>query len=89
MNNVAISKIEVTINKKTLELTLEEAKELKEILNEVFEKAMPVVPVVEPVPQPIYIPNPQPYRWYQWEITCTDPNSTTGTLCLARNQDNN
>ena len=67
MSEISISKINIRIGKKEVELTPDEAKELQEILNETFGKKEIVYipspyPVVQPV-QPVY----PPYRY--WEIT--------------------
>jgi hypothetical protein len=57
---VEISKVNIKIGKKEIELSVEEAKELKEILNETFgEKGV----VYIPQPYPVY---ERPWRWRYW-----------------------
>lgn len=57
-NKVKINKIEIDLGEKTLELTLEQAKKLKDLLNETFSEN-------KVIKEKEYIPYPYPYRpWY-------------------------
>ncbi len=56
MNKIEVSKVEIKIGKKIIPLSLEEAKELKDILNETF-----------PDPSPTIINN-YPNRWWHEPI---------------------
>ena len=66
---IEVSKIVVKMGKKEVELSLAEALELKELLNETFGKKetvfIPSSPTVIPYPYPV---RPWPYRY--WEVTC-------------------
>jgi len=67
MELVKISKIELVVNDKKIELTINEAMELKDLLNKTFEKEK-----VEFVPYPVY-PSYPVYPWWQsppYTITC-------------------
>ena len=59
MEKVTISKIELIVNDKKIELTINEAMELKDLLNKTFEKEK-----VEFVPYPVY-PSYPVYPWWQ------------------------
>ena len=68
-NEIKISKIEIKIGQKKLELTLEEARELKEILNKTFPDRYDFQ-----VTYPIYITQPnyiQPL-WHKWDVICSN-----------------
>ena len=74
MEKVTISKIELIVNDKKIELTINEAMELKDLLNKTFEKEK-----VEIIPYPVY-PSYPVYPWWQsplytitydaWTTTC-------------------
>lgn len=83
MNQVTVSQIEINVNGKTVKLSLEEAMELKRILNDTFPEKTIQFPIT--IPQPIYIPYETPYRWRYWDGTYI---TTSGTLCLTSNQVN-
>jgi hypothetical protein len=61
MTEVSISKICIKIGEKEVELSPDEAKELQEILNDMFGKRETVY---VPQPYPVY---PNPYRY--WSVT--------------------
>lgn len=63
-SEMKIEKISIKMGDKTVELTLEQAKELKDILNDTFPE--PVVNQPATFPYPIYIERPYPY-WKQWD----------------------
>lgn len=67
---IKISKIEIQIGPKKLELTLEEARELKDILNKAFPDRYDFQ-----VKYPIHINPPErtytPY-WHKWDVICSD-----------------
>ena len=70
MSEVKIKNVEIKIDKKTINLSLEQAKELKAALDDLFQPS----PVWY---YPVYSPQPQ---WdYTYEIG-TDPNA--GNICL-------
>ena len=71
MEKVTISKIELIVNNKKIELTINEAMELKDLLNKTFEKEK-----VEFVPYPVY-PSYPVYPWWQGTYTITDAAWTT------------
>ncbi len=77
-------KIKLKIKDVEIELTEKEAKELKEILNEIYpEKEIKVIKEKEYIPYPYYPPiiiNPEPYKWDQWEVTWD--NDITGQPLL-------
>lgn len=83
-NEIKISKISLTIAGKTLELSLEEAKELQEVLDKTFPK-----PSMQCISQwipstPIIIQRDYLWEspWRKWEITCLTPSYTsTGSTC--------
>ena len=75
--NISIGKVELEINDKVIRLSLGEAKELKNILDELF-------------PQPTYIPsqpiyyNPNPWRyWEPYYTTCGGSIEADNTLRLT------
>lgn len=89
-NEVKISKISIEIGKKTIELSIEEAKELKSALDGIFEKAIEVKVVEKietiPYPYPVY-PHyitwcDTPVRYGKTEITC-DVSKQTLTCCVS------
>lgn len=69
-NKVEISKINIKIGDKEIPLTLEEAQELRQILDETFGQKM----VVYPSP-PIYIERPYPRPWRYWDTSVTWSNT--------------
>ena len=74
MEKVEISKVTLKVGGKDIELTLEQARELKDVLGELFpEKANPLGPI-----QPILIEPCWPRPWEQWQTWC----SGTGTLAI-------
>lgn len=78
---IKITNIKITLTGKTIELTLDEAKELQKALNETFpEKEIRYIPT-----QPIIIERNVPiWPWRpaspMWEVTC---ESRSNTLCLS------
>ena len=63
--NVKVSNISIKIGKNKITLTLDEAKELKELLNETFGDKETVY---IPQPYPIY---ERPWRWEYWDVYYT------------------
>lgn len=61
-----LEKIIISVSGRKLELTLEEARELKRILNETFEPVTTWHPPIVIERQPNYVP-----RYVPWEVTCT------------------
>ena len=81
---ISISKIQIKIGNKALDLTLEEARELKDILNTTFPEKE-VIPGIYPLPcpSPIIIERPiQPYYKY-WEYKYVWKGKNTGTAILS------
>lgn len=75
--SVRVSNVTIELKKRTLELTLDEARELQRLLNDVFPIACPNTPQV-----PIIIERPV-WPWYPgptWTVTC---DASTETLCLT------
>jgi len=72
MSKIEIQKIVIQIGKKEVSLTIEEAKELQNILDQTFGKKetvyIPSYPII--IEKPIY----PPYRWWQVEY---EDNSRT------------
>ena len=64
-----IQKIKIKIDKKEIDLSLEEARELKQLLEDLFGK-VEYIPM--PYPQPVY-----PYRYW---VTYTSGTDVTCTL---------
>jgi len=82
--NVKVSNINIKIGKKEVTLTLEEAKELRELLNETFgDKETMYVPN----PYPVYPIWERPCRWYYWDVTYHTTN-TDGENTWGRSTDN-
>lgn len=75
-NKVEISKINIKIGDKEIPLTLEEAQELRQILDDTFGQKMVVYPST-----PIYIERPRPWRY--WEPTITWTTTTSGISSKA------
>lgn len=61
-----LEKIIISVSGRKLELTLEEARELKRVLNETLEPVVTWHPPIIIERQPTYIPLYAP-----WEVTCT------------------
>ena len=87
-NKIAITKIEINIGDKKIELSIEDAMELKRILNDTFPDKVPYCPP----PCPIIIHEPCK-RWNDWDIIYTDNTSgthdgiqSTYTLCLNKEE---
>ena len=81
MSEVSISKINIKIGKKEVELTPDEAKELQEILNETFGKKETVY-----IPgSPIYIERPYIRPYPYWTVTYGNTSQPTsgGTLTYS------
>jgi len=77
-NKVEVKKIVLQIGKKEIPLSLDEAKELKNILADIFEKPDVYIPYPT-YPYPVY-----PYRYHYW--TCDDTIPTRYTItCNSAN----
>ncbi len=79
-DTIKVETIKIQIGRKTLELTPEELRELRDVLDATFpkpkkESVMPYYPVI------IHEPSPRP--WKYWEVTC-DAKSHSATLCCSR-----
>lgn len=77
-NKVELSNIVFKIGDKKIDLTLEEAKNLQDLLNNNFgvATAQPYIPYIPIMPYAPYYP-PEPYRWQEWEGRY---DTTGGTL---------
>jgi hypothetical protein len=62
-----ITKIEIEIDDKVIELNVKQAKELKSILADMFSE-----PTITSVPYPVYID--RPWRW--WDTTWSNTSNT-------------
>ena len=80
-NNVEIKKIILKIGKKEIPLSLEEAKELKRILADMFEK-QDVIIVGQPYPAYPYLVYPRKYTYWTWNDT-----SSVGSYTLTCNSE--
>jgi hypothetical protein len=82
---IKIEHVRIKLGKRTLELTVEEAKELRDVLNDAFPEAQRSEPVTVPVPYPVPIPKkpfdegdspwlPKPWRRkpLPWEVDRLD-----------------
>jgi hypothetical protein len=69
---IQIKEIVIKIGDKDIELTPDEARELKTILDELFDKKGMVIPTFVPIPYPVY-PIVPTYPWSQgtWVVTGT------------------
>ena len=83
-DKIEISKVEIKMGKHTFNLTLDQARSLKKILNDTFpEKETQFVPTpypVYPTPYPVYPPVYPQYN--EWIITCGG-TEIDNTLCLS------
>ena len=71
---VSIEKVNIKIGKEEIPLTPKQAKELRDLLNDLFgETRKEYVPY--PYPYPVY---PYYRRWDYWTVTCGD-DTTGGT----------
>lgn len=70
-----IKKVEIVIGEKRLELSIDELRELKDLLNELFSDNKPVY-------VPISVPEPRPLPWKWWEPIWVGTGSSTGTLSI-------
>lgn len=75
-NEIKIGKIEIIVKDKKLELSIADAKELRDILNKTFEeKGVQYIPYTPYIPYPVYVdrilPAPMitPY-WERWTTIC-------------------
>lgn len=74
-DKVEVSKIVLGIDGKKIELSLEQARELSQLLNNLFGEQ---VKIISPITYPIYIPYPTyPRRYPYWEITWGETTSNT------------
>jgi len=89
MDNI-IKELKLQLGQKEVVLTMDEAKKLKEALDELFDKEIINVPTPYPLPYPVY---PEPWHWRRpyepiWTTTtgCTvryDSNTSAMTLKVA------
>ncbi len=75
--NITVSKIDIKIGAKTISLSLDELKELREVLNNLFPESVRFVPTY-PVTIPYFFYPSEPYKWGGWETICQgDSNEIT------------
>lgn len=79
---VKISKVEINIGDKTIELSLKEAEELREILNETFGKTTVINPSPTIIREPVYAPR-YPNYWTVSNISSTTAVSKTSNGVLS------
>ena len=83
---VKISQIKIDVNGKELSFSLKEAKQLKEILDDLFQTK--TVNIKEIIRERDYYPWIPQRPYHGWQVTC-DSNSSdikgTQTLCLSTN----
>ena len=86
MSRNMIRKIELDLDGKRVSLTLEQAKKLKDVLNELFGEKIIKVKEKEyiPYPQPYPIEPYRPWRPWRWERELPCYKTTGGTLCNYR-----
>lgn len=77
---IKVTKIEIRIGNKTLSLSPEEMKELKEILNDTFPNPVQIYP-----PAPIIIERPvyPHWPWRTWDVTWAGSSNDSQTMCLS------
>ena len=63
-NKVEIKKVVLEVGGKEIQLTIEEAKELQELLNKTFGENKNTITI--PCPYPVY----PDYPWRLWRVTC-------------------
>ena len=73
-SKVEISKVSVKIGEQAIELTLEQAKELRDILNDTFGEKVVVRPY-----SPIIIDRPYPYVYPHWTVYATSVSNEPST----------
>ena len=93
MNQVTVDKIQLTIGGKVIELTIEQAKDLKKILNDLWpEQTITITPQpyresptyhVVPWPETPVHPTVDPYPWWTRPIITYCQSDNTNVLCLA------
>lgn len=89
MKEVKISKIEIKLGDRKLEFTVEEAKQLKELLESIFGAT---TTIIKEKGDPIYIPyifwpyheDPYVYPKSPWTITYGPFEGSTQTLCCSK-----
>lgn len=80
MSKAKINKINITVGSNELELTLEQARDLKKILDELFPAPyIPSAPII--IERDRWIPQPQP-QWPTWEPNIICKSSEWATLSL-------
>lgn len=75
---IKVKAVEITIGGKTLRLSMEEAKELKDVLNTTFPEEKTVY--VDRYPIPRY---PGVRSWDYWQASHTLDSGDNSTLCLS------
>lgn len=88
MSKNMIKKIELDLDGKRVSLTLEQAKKLKDTLNELFGekivKEKEYIPYPQPYPQPYPVEPYRPWRPWRWDDRPFYYKTTGGTLCNYR-----
>lgn len=85
---VEVSQINIKIGKKEIQLSLEEAMELRSLLNETLGNGETTKITYIPG-SPIYIPRPYPLPRPYWSVTWNDTSSTgSGTLTYSLSSNN-
>lgn len=83
MKKVQIATLRLKFQGKEIELTIEEARDLQQLLNETLAYDRPICfhPIINP--PPVYVPTvwpaPYPYWPYRYEATITTSAKTTDT----------
>jgi len=78
MTKIKVDTIKITIGRKTLELTPEELKELRDVLEATFPSKMTVyMPTAPTIIERPGFPTP----WRHWEITCLPKDRTVSLTC--------
>lgn len=92
--NKAIKKIELDLGDKVVSLTPEQAKNLKDALDDLFGKTVvrEIIHDTYPITYPL-VPDPYPYRPYYWEwyqpyqVTCDIAGNLTGMMQYCANSE--
>lgn len=86
MNQVTIDKIRLQIGDQMVELTVEQAKDLKKVLNDLWPETTITVTPAQPY-QPPYIPwqpqTPDPYPWWTPPMIKYCQADNSNILCLS------
>jgi len=79
-DEVKISSVNIKVGDVTVEMTIKQAKELHEMLTDLFGKDIRGIRDISPVP---YYPYYSPYHWGDWTVTYRDTHTGTAGTSTA------